>query len=247
MKILATILICLFAATAGAQTNLTAAACRHPARIMGTATVNLAPLFAWWAHQPQTKPSGTNAPATGASEPDERPLSAWKLISGTKVGEVEYSWVVDAVVYSSPTVRTNARIILKNPPAAEERAFNDLTAQLAQARQQVTNAQHTAETAQKAAKRDDDEAQRWFHSGAKNANASHNNFLRRAEQNRAAATAAQNQQRQFETLHSQLQKQLEALPSRNGKYHLVWFALEQGRTKAGVPVFDAGLVPAGLP
>src|SRR5579859_6550634 len=93
--------------------------CRYPVRVMGKGqTVDLTPLCQWWARQPMafTNPvavpvvtataisAGTNPPtAYGESE---RPMTAWCRVRGTKVATVGASWVLNAAIYTNPSVYT---------------------------------------------------------------------------------------------------------------------------------------------
>lgn len=245
MKTAGLILMLFVAVAAPAQTNQGWAACRHPIRMFGgQAAVNLAPLFDWWSHQPQPGKAATNAENSASTE---RPLSAWHRITGAKIGELGPSWIVNAVIYSSPTTRTNARIILNNPPAAEERTFAALNTQLAETTQQITNAERAYKADLKAVEKAEAEARNYRRSGTKHATESSNNFLRQANQKREAAAAALNQQKQLEAARPQIQKQLAAIPAVRGQYLIDWFALEAGRSKQGVLIYDLGLVPTQSP
>jgi hypothetical protein len=241
MKTAGLILILFVAATASAQTNQGWSVCRQPVRIFGDhSTVNLKPLFQWWQRQPVSSKADTNAEAGAAAD---RPLSAWHHLTGIKAGELETSWLVDAVIYTSPTARTSARIILNHPPTTEEQTFNTLKAQLAQARQQITNDQRLYKADLKAAQRAEEQAASYRRSGDKHATESSNNYLRLAAQKREAATTAQNEQKQLEAALPQIQQQLAAIPSKSGRYLVDWFALELGRSKQGMPIYDLGVVP----
>ena len=118
MKTIGLIFLFFVAAIASAQTNHAWSVCRHPIRIFGDhTTVNLTPLFQWWQQQPQAGNAATNG---DAGTDTERPLASWHRISGIKAGELAASWVVNAVIYTNPTSRTNARVILNNPPGCCE-------------------------------------------------------------------------------------------------------------------------------
>ena len=246
MKIAGLILILFAAAPVSAQTNQTALACRYPFRVFGNNVVNLTPLFQWW-QQSAAATNSISATNAEAVVPAERPLAEWHRIIGLKAGELGGSWLVDAVIYTSPKVRTSARIILDNPPVAEEAIFNTLKQQLAQATRQITNDQRAYDNDLKAAQRADELAARYLYSGTKHATESYNNFVRAAAQDRAAAAITQNQQQQLQAAFPAVQKQLAAIPAKNGKYLIDWFALELGKSKQGVPIYDVGGVPPGSP
>ena len=249
MKTTGLILLLFAAATVSAQTNQGWTPCRHPIRVFGDhKTVDLTPLFQWWKQQPLVAKRTTNLDtAADVSSDADRPLSAWHRIAGVKAGELGQSWVVNAVIYTSPTSRTNARIILNNPPIAEERLLNSLKTQLAETTLQITNAQRTYQADLKAAQKAEEEARNYRRSGSKHATESSNNFLRLANQEHEAATTAQNQQKQLEVQRPLIQKQLAAIPAVNGQYQIDCFALAVGRSKQGVLIYDLGAVPANSP
>jgi len=245
MKTAGLILTLLVAVSASAQTNQSWPTCRYPVRAFaGHATVNLTPLFQWWSHQPLTVKPATNQDNTADGE---RPLAAWQRITGTKAGEAGSNWVVNAIIYSSPTISTNARIILNHPLAIEEQTFYALKSKLVEVSRQITNAQHSYQAGTNAAQKDEELARAWIRSGSKVANQNANNLRRLAAQKREAANAALNQKRQLETSRALMQKQLSAIPSIHGQYHVDWFALAVGQTKAGVPVYDLGVVNYASP
>jgi hypothetical protein len=239
------LILMLFAAAAPAQTNPNWRACRQPVRLFGAhQSVNLTPLFDWWKRQPLPGQSATN---TDADIVTERPLTAWHRITGTKAGEVGASWVVNAVIFTSPTTRTNERIFLNHPPIAEEEAFYALKAQLAQAGQLIANAQRAYQAATNAAQNAEVQARNYRNSGTKHATESSNNFLRLAGQKREAAAAALNQKQQLEAARPLLQKQFDAIPAANGRYQIDLFALAMGRNSHDVAIYDVGVVPPDSP
>ena len=243
MKIAGIIFSLFVTATAFAQTNQNWPVCRQPLRIMGErATVNLTPLFEWWSRQPAATQTNRDASAEA-----DRPLTAWHHLTGLKAGELETGWLVDTIIYTSPTSRSSARIILNHPPAAEEKMFATLKLQLADAPLQITNAQRAYQADLKAAQKAEETARNHRRSGSKHATENSNYYLRLAQQKREAATAAQNRQRQLEAARPLLQQQLNAIPSTNGKYLIDWFALEVGRSKQGVPIYDLGVLPPNPP
>ena len=249
MKTAGLALLLLVTVNASAQTNQSWPVCRYPLRTFaGQATVNLTPLFQWWARQPLViKPNTNQINASESTTEAERPLAAWQRVTGTKLGEAGSNWVVNAVIFASPTSRTNARIILNHPPAAEEQAYYSLKVQIANAGQQITNAQRSYKADTKAAQKDEEHAQAWLRSGSKVANQNANYLRRLAAQKREAATAALNQKQQLETSRALMQKQLSAIPAIHGQYHIDWFAVAVGQTKAGLPIHDLGVVNYASP
>jgi hypothetical protein len=245
MKTAGLILTLLVTVSASAQTNQSWPACRYPIRAFaGHATVNLTPLFQWWSHQPLSVKPATNQDNIADAE---RPLAAWQRVTGTKAGEAGSNWVVNAVIFTSPTIRTNARIILNHPPATEEQTFYALKTKLVEVGRQITNAQRSYQANTNAAQKNEGHARAWIRSGSKVANQNANNLTRLASQKREAANAAFNQEKQLETSRAQMQKQLDAIPAINGQYHIDWFAVAVGQTKAGVPIYDLGAVNFSSP
>jgi len=224
-----------------AMTDSTVFCCRHTNRIFGgNTTVNLTPLFQWWKSHAATDTAGGTADLS-------RPMSAWRRITGTRIGFAGYDWVVEAGVYTSPTAHTTEHIILKNPPAAEEQAFNNLKSAIAANELQITNDQQTYQTqttaAQKAAAQKSS-AQKGKRGKGQRSN---NNGAKQAAQDRNAATTALDDKKQLEAERALAQKQLDAIPAVKGKYQIDWFAVEAGKDNKGVPIYDVGVVDPHSP
>jgi hypothetical protein len=245
MKLLVLIALLAAASAACAQPKPAWEICRNPVRVFhGQGTVDLTPLFQWWAHQPLAT---TNRGAAGGdsetNQPDaDRPLAGWLRVTGRKAGVIDSSWVVEAVIYTSPTEHTNARVILENPPAVEEARFNTLKAELAAAEQQMaemrreyrasTNAEATART----------EAGKYARYRTRWAEGRIAAYTRLADQKENAAAAALAQTVQLEEARKEIEAELRLIPSNNGVYQVDWFAVRRGVDKHGVPIFDLGLV-----
>lgn len=223
------------AATVAAPADPAEFCCRHPVRLFGDqTTVNLKPLFHWWTKNEDT----TNQTAAAA-----RPLSGWHRITGVKTGDLEYNWLVNAVIYTAPNLRTNAHIILKNPPTTEEKAFADLQNQMAQIDRQITGIQKSAQAHLKAAQKAEARVQAdKTHLRNRRTRINENNNARQAAQENTAATDDLNDQKKLEHAREQAEKQLATIPAANGRYQIDWFALEIGRNKQGVPIYDLGVV-----
>ena len=243
----------LAALAAPAQTNPAGLMYRNPVRVFGAhATANLTPLFQWWAQHP----AATNdadftpadlAPGTDASIEYDRPLAAWHRVTGLHAATVGGSWIVDAVIYTSPTSRTNCRIILNHPPVSEEQAYLALQGQLAQTVQQISDASAIYDDAVKAEEKDKDLAAARRRSWSKAAPASVATYRRLAAKKHQEAESAAFQKEQLEAARNRLEQQLEAFPATNGAYCVDWFALMQGRNKQGMPVYDPGQLVSGAP
>jgi len=215
--------------------------CRYPLRTFGSAAnVNLTPLFKWWSHHGLADPAGAEAGVT-----DGRPLAAWHRITGNHVGDADSSWVVEAEIYTNPGVRLKARIMLKNPPVAEEQLFYSLKGELAAAVQEMTNDQRLYQTDTKAAQQAEARAKPVRNTRKAKNQASQNAQTASVDQQTAAA--ALSEQQQLEQAVPLAQKRLNAIPAKNGKYVLDCFALAAGKTKAGVPIYDVGVVDLASP
>jgi len=228
-----------------ALTNQTVFCCRHANRIFGDhTTVNLTPLFQWWKSHAPANGSAASDTTTAAAD-SSRPLSAWCRITGTKIGFAGsgYDWLVDAVVYTSPTTHTAEHIILKNPPTTEEQSFNNLKNVIAVDSLQITNDLQTykAETAaaQKVAAKKS--------STKKGKRSNNNGNAQQAAQDRDAAAAALENQKQLEAELALAQKQFDAIPAVKGKYQIDWFAVAVGKDPKGVPIYDVGVVDPNSP
>jgi hypothetical protein len=251
MKIIGLILFWLAAVAAPAQTNQSWKICRNPVRVFpGQATVDLTPLFQWWARQPLiiTNHSSTANTNTDTSlEPEARPLSAWHRVTGVKVGVIGSSWVVDAAIYSSPTVHTNARIILNHPPEAEEQAYYALEMQAAEAKQQIADTQRIYGADTNKESKANKLVQAFEHSRSKLRNDAVRDYSAVAVQEQAAATSALTQKAQLEAARAEIEEKLRTIPAIKGAYQVDWFAVLLGHSKQGVPIYDMGLVSATPP
>lgn len=234
--------------------------CRYPVRVLGKGqTVDLTPLYQWWARQPmastnsvpggvvaaQTISAGTNS--ADANGGQERPMTAWYRVRGTRVATLGSSWVLNAAIFTSPTLYTNARIVLNHPPEQEEQVFSTLTNQLAALNQQIfsvdydyrrnTNAESDARAA----------ADRYRHANIKAAGDAVAGYSRLAVEKHNEAARELTQLDQLQAQRTQLEKELAAIPSVDGNYLVDWFAARLGNTRQGWPLFDRGLAVASPP
>ena len=251
MKTAGLILFWLAALTAGAQTNPGWAVCRNPVRVFSArSTVNLTPLFQWWARQPLPTNAAayTSANITTNISDDDRPLTAWHRITGTPVATTTAgTWVVDAVIYTSPSARTNARIILNHPPVVEEQNYYILKTELAEADQEIADTRHIYEANTNAEQQADERVEMYRHSLSKVAPTGVNVYSREAQQKHNAAAVALGQQEQLEAARQQILNQLKTIPARDETYYIDWFAVLLGHTKKGQPMYDLGLVSPNPP
>lgn len=220
--------------SASSQTNQSLLCCRFPVRGIRNANVNLTPLFTWW----------TNHQSSGASNmvglDSPRPLAAWKRIVGTMSAQLEGGWVVDADIFAGPNTSTNARIILQNPPVQEAQQYVFLKSQIPQYLLQITNAEKAYQEHLQAEQRDRASANHYLQYWNWFPRASGEAYLQKANRERAAASAAQNEQQQAKRALAVAEKELAAIPSSQGDYHIDWFALDTGKTYKGLAVYDVG-------
>jgi len=250
MKIIGLMLLCLAAMAVPAQTNQSWRVCRNPVRVFkGQATVDLTPLFQWWARQPQvvTNRSATANADTNASAESDRPLSAWARVTGTKIATIGDSWVLDAVIYTSPTVHTNARIILNHPPAVEEQTYENLKEEVGEAGRRIAEAQRVYGANTNAQAQALKSFNAYSHSNSKHRLDAERDYSVLAAQAQAAAATALSQINQLEAARGELEDQLKTIPAVYGVYQVDWFAVCLGRSKQGVLLYDLGLVSASPP
>lgn len=253
MKKAGFILVWLAALAASAQTNQGWQICRDPVRVFGSHVVNLAPLFQWWTRQTTDGKAAGFTSATidiDTNDPDvtDRPLAAWHRVTGPHVGTLyNGSWVVDATIYTSPTSRTNARIILNRPPTGEEQNYYTLKAELEQTAQQITNAGQAYKADVKAEQKYQQRSTAYARSNTKVALDGYRDYAALAAQKENAVNTDADQQKQLETLRNQIEAQLKTIPAVKGVYQVDWFALMVGRTKQGLPVYDLGVVSTSPP
>jgi hypothetical protein len=245
MKIAGLIFLLLATATASAQTNQAWPVCRGHLRAFGNHWVSLMPLFQWWAAQPVA----TNAImytsadiSTNASPGEDRPLSAWHRITGTPVATTGSSWIVEAVIYTSPTARTNTRIILNNPPAIEVQNYNTLKNQLTVLDQQIATVQRTYDDNTNAEQQAMAHYQFYARSWGKAATTGAYVYAQLAHQYHNAAANALNQLDQLQATRQPIESQLNTMPSSRDAYYIDWFAMMLGFSKQGMPIYDMGLV-----
>jgi hypothetical protein len=221
--------------SASSQTNQSPLCCRSPVRGIRNASVNLTPLFQWW----------TNHQSSGAttiiSLDSPRPLAAWKRIVGTKSTELELCWVVDADIFANPSTSTNARIILQNPPVQEAQQYDSLKSLIPQYSLQITNAQKAYQEHLKAEQRDQARANHYLQYWNWFPRAAGESYLQQANRERAAASAAQNEEREAQQAVDLAEKELSAIPSSQGDYLIDCFALDTGKTYKGLAVYDVGV------
>jgi hypothetical protein len=221
--------------------------CRYPVRVLnGNARVDLTPLFKWWEHQPQV--ISNRATQSGANNLDvDRPLTAWHRVAGNKVGMIGSSWVLDAFVFTSPTSSTNERIILNHPPGVEEQAYDALLARIEEAKLEIANARQTYESNTNEEAQARERAIAYRESHTKVASDGYRDYSALAVEKHEAATVARGQMDQLEAIRKEAEAQLKTIPHGNGQFLVDWFAVLEGHTKQGVPVYDLGLISTSPP
>jgi hypothetical protein len=209
---------------------LPASPLKAPKRVVNGQTVELSPLFKWWA-----KHDG------------KRPLTAWVHVTGTIVGTNAWGWVVEAQI--EKTDRPNrpgetehakgegpTKIILREPPLRERAKFEQLSAQL-----KALNAQHAALAGQEAgAKNRADTLSREERANRRDGGRSRELALQQKQ-----ATQVENLAKQdLKPLDQQIQdlkKKLTVYPNPD-HYQVDCFALETLQEYSGMPLYDHGQV-----
>ena len=222
----------------GTSTNLPPPfCCRHPYRILGVGQpVDISPLIQWWTNQTQM----AELPLNAVRPP--RPLSAWQHVTGFKTGQVEDAWVVQAEIASSSTETTNEWILLKNPPAAEAAQYYYLQSMLGQYANQIVEDQRKQALYTKAATNNTAQAKQLAQNFSKSIRWNAPYYTQLAEQNKADAAAALEDQKAAQLALDQAHQQLKLIPSVNGQYQVDVFALQLGRNAKGQLIFDCGVV-----
>ncbi len=196
---------------------------RCPERLINGQAVNLMPLFQWWTNH------------HGA-----RPLSAWVHITGLVAGTNGWGWVVqariegagrsDAATEEPRKVRTEGKILLRNPPVQDQANYEQLSGYInALNRQRAVVAGKETEAKNRA-----------------DALAKEQNVSRRA---RAQLT------RQLNEVQKEAKAELKIIDQRikdaktnlvtyttEGHYTLDCFALDLSQEANGMPVYDHGVV-----
>ena len=236
MKRLCFLLLLVVTLSAAGQTNTPPPfCCRHPWRVLGVGQpVDVSPLIQWWTNQTRLVDLPLNA-----ARP-RRPLSAWKRVTGFKTGEIESAWVLHAEIAVSPTQTTNEWILLKNPPAAEAAQYYYLQNLLGQYPNQIAEDRRKQDEYTKAAKKNAELASQYSQHFSKSVRWNAPYYTQQAEQYKAAAVAALDDQKATQLALDQAHQQLKTIPSVNGQYQIDVFALELGRNAKGQLIFDAG-------
>lgn len=213
-----------------AWTTLPASPLKAPKRVVSGQSVDLNPLFKWWA-----KHEG------------KRPLAAWVHVTGTIVGTNAWDWVVEAQV--EKTERPNRpdesakrnnegrrKILLREPPQQDRAEFERLNAEL-----KAMNAQHSALAGEEA------QAKNRADALGREQQANRRNGVRSrtlAAEHRQATQVENQAKQQIKPLDQQIQelrKKLSAYPNPD-HYEVDCFALETLKESGGLPLYDHGQV-----
>ncbi len=209
-----------------AGSSLPATPLKAPKRTVDGRTVDLSPLFKWWA-----KHDG------------KRPLAAWVHVTGTVVATNAWGWVVEAQLEKTdhpnrqtedkPATTTGpTRIVLREPPLQDRALFEQLSSQL-----KTLNAQHATLAGQEAqAKNRADALNREQH-------ANHHSRALAAEHRQVVQVENQAKQ-ELKPVDQQIQdlkKKLAAYPNPD-HYEVDCFALDTQRVYNGLPLYDHGQV-----
>lgn len=190
----------------------------EPLRVVNGQTVQLTPLFKWWA-----KREGP------------RPLAAWVHVTGNIVGTNSLGWVVEAKLEKTERPMKEhedgqSQILLRNPPLQQRAEFENLHHQMTQLTQQRANLLTQENRAKNQADVLSKEQKGHRHSRAV-----------AAEQKEAASVASESKQ-QLQPLDKQIQelkKKLSVFPNPD-HYEVDCFALDTAQVYQHFPVFDHG-------
>jgi hypothetical protein len=187
---------------------------RYPKRAIGSASVDLAPLFRWWTNHL-----------------GERPLVAWVHVSGAIVGTNSLGWIVEGTADRRSDATNNSasgnasnKFVLKTPPLADRTKFEDLLAQRAELEAKLKNA--TGQTQELTAEKKNVRRNR----------ALSNQLNQNISESKSSETGAKDELRTFD-------KQFEPYgvkPGADAKYKVDCFALDLQQEQNGLRVYDHG-------
>jgi len=211
------VILALFAAVGSrAQVTTNNPSFRFPVRVINNQRVDLRYLFARW--HTGDKPV-TNSP--------------WVLLTGTIANDKVGTWVVDGKTTSASGVELRQKVLLLNPPRSEKQTLETLLAEQHDLKKENSSLQGEENSLQKkAASPPKPTRRRWVAP----------NYQATIDQKE---TNVLNQESSVDSQLSQINKQLEAIPtadSHTGKvYRIDFFAFSTGRAQNGMPVLDFGI------
>jgi hypothetical protein len=214
------IAVWVFAALTTSATPL-----KTPRRMVQGRTVDLKPLFTWWA-----------------SHAGDRPLASWVHINGKVIGTNGFGWIVEGQVEGSAKgsdesektkSSADGKLVLKNPPITEMAEFAQSHAQLRSLTDKVKQLSKQVETASEKVKQ---------------LNALDQTARKRRARSRAVEQDLRNWRATEKNDREQLQsenKQLDELKKKfpgpvDATYQLDCFALETGEKNGAMAVYDHG-------
>jgi hypothetical protein len=228
---------------------------RQPLRNVGTARVDLQPLFNWWTntagHKDQVERMTSSEKKSGVPVLPARPMTAWVRLNGRVEGAAASGWIVNATVEATPGVRTQERIVVRHPPVREKQQFEGLTRQIAQLAATIKRAELVESNKNEATNPYDDRAYIMSSmasvGGGNEWKEAANDDMRRANAIRAqantanqAAAAAAAQQR------SAVEGQRSKIASAGDEYRLDYFGMRTGESLNGLPVYDLGVFAGAM-
>lgn len=211
------VILTLFAAVSSdAQVTTNNPSFRFPVRVINNQRVDLRYLFAHWH--------------TG-----EKPVtnSPWVLLSGTIANDRMGAWVVDGKTTSASGVELHQKVLLLNAPRSEKQNLETLLAEQSDLKKENSSLQGEENSLKKkAASAPKPTRHHWV-------SLSYQATIDQKETN------VLNQETSVEDQLSQINKQLETIPtadSHTGKvYRVDFFAFSTGRAENGMPVLDFGI------
>jgi hypothetical protein len=216
MKNLVVILALFTAASSGAQDKTNNPSFRFPVRVINNQRVDLRYLFARW--HTGDKPV-TNSP--------------WVLLTGTIANDRMGTWVVDGKTTSASGVELHQKVLLLNPPRGDKQNLEKLQAEQHDLKKENSTLEGEENSLQKkAASPPKPTRHHWVAP----------NYQANIDQKE---TNVLNQESGVEGQLSQINKQLEAIPTTKSEtgmvYRVDFFAFSTGRAQNGMPVLDFGI------
>jgi len=217
---------------------------RFPRRLVGGYSVDLRPLCTWWSN---AWTFAAEHPERSTSDgPAARPLKAWVRIIGEPTQGTTEGWTVAGFIETAPHASAPATIYLKHPPTKDAQRFVDLRGTWT-ALNQIRENMYAASQAN-AARVNEQGAKAGMMRAVANAAPSFPGFAASADEySRAAAMAGQRMRAQGLTSIQagmrldDVNKGLKAFPY--GETYLVdFFAMPTGEVRAGLPVYDMGMM-----
>lgn len=227
---------------------------RSPNRMINGMRVNLAPLQIWWTNVIRLQVIAERT--YRKNDPDvvhlkellqQRPMSAWVRVRGTKTLDRGTGWVVTGVVEDIPGSSKKTQFFLKHPPVTDEKMVLALVREQADLGKQRSRAYHVSQSAHYAASAASSE-RHLVDTVRSGSYAASRNLAGESEQLsgqvRAALSRGENANQVIERCERRLREidaELAKHPPARPNYEIDYFALRTGELFQGMPVFEMGM------